>query len=481
MFNFLRRRSRRLFVIGLDCAPPELVFHRWRRDLPNLDRLMRDGAYGAMRSCIPCITVPAWSVMASGKDPGTLGIYGFRNRIDHSYRRMAIATGAAVREPRVWDLLGRAGKRVVTIGVPGTYPPRPVNGAQIGCFLTPETVSDDGQGNRVSKVFTHPPELSAQVNAWAGGEYPVDVRQFRTEDKDFLLRQIYEVTRLHFEVVRQMVRRQPWDFFMFVEMGVDRIHHGFWRYCDPAHRKYAPGNRYEYAIRDYYSMLDGEIGGLLGMLDSRTAVVVVSDHGAVRMDGGICINEWLLREGWLALDGERPGRPTPIDAVGVDWPKTKAWGEGGYYGRVFLNVRGREPQGAVPQADYGRVRDELAEKIEGIRGPGDEDIRTRVYKPEKIYRRVNGIAPDLIVYFGGLRWRSVGSLGHTGVWTFENDTGPDDANHAEQGIFICCDAGRHPGGGELDGVEIVDFAPTVMDYFGLPIPPDMQGRAIPFG
>jgi predicted AlkP superfamily phosphohydrolase/phosphomutase len=77
---FFRRPPRRLFVFGLDCAAPELVFERWRDDLPTLSRLMRQGYWGRLRSCIPAITVPAWSVMLSSRDPGVLGIYGFRNR-----------------------------------------------------------------------------------------------------------------------------------------------------------------------------------------------------------------------------------------------------------------------------------------------------------------------------------------------------------------------------------------------------------------
>jgi len=315
----------KLLVIGLDCAAPELVFEAWRDRLPNLSRLMRRGAYGNFQSCTPCITVPAWSVMTSSRDPGVLGIYGFRNRADYSYDKLTIATGAAVKAPRLWDILGQAGKRIVTIGVPGTYPPRPVNGAQIACFLTPQTVALDAQGNKVAKTFTYPPELSAQVNAWAGGEYLVDVKQFRTENKDFLLQQIYDMTRQHFVVVREMMRREAWDFFMFVEMGVDRIHHGFWKYHDPAHVKHEPGNPYENAIRDYYVYLDEEIGQLLALLDDDTAVLVVSDHGAKRMDGGICVNEWLIREGWLTLAQERPTNLTPIEKLKENpWRRSSA-------------------------------------------------------------------------------------------------------------------------------------------------------------
>src|SRR6266550_2641898 len=108
--------AQKLFVIGLDCAAPELVFNQWRAELPHLNRLLSQGVYGRLESCTPCITVPAWSVMTSGKDPGVLGIYGFRNRADYSYDRMTIATGAAVKEPRVWDHLSQAGKRVILVG-----------------------------------------------------------------------------------------------------------------------------------------------------------------------------------------------------------------------------------------------------------------------------------------------------------------------------------------------------------------------------
>jgi predicted AlkP superfamily phosphohydrolase/phosphomutase len=477
--RFRFSKKPRLLVIGLDCAAPELVFDQWRHELPALNRLMSRGAYGRLRSCTPCITVPAWSVMTASKDPGVLGIYGFRNRADYSYNRMTTATSTAVKEHRVWDLLGQAGYRVVTVGVPGTYPPRPVNGAQISCFLTPQTVARDSTGRLVSTVFTHPPELSERVNRWAGGEYLVDVKQFRTDNKDFLLQQINDMTQQHFVVVREMLRAQAWDFFMFVEMGTDRIHHGFWKYHDPAHARYVRGNPFEFAIRDYYRYLDAELGSVLKLVDDgRTAVLVVSDHGAKRMDGGLCVNEWLKAAGWLVLDQDPPDQPTAMDKVRIDWAHTRAWGEGGYYGRIFLNVAGREPNGIVPAADYERVRDELACHLRQIPGPQGEDLGTQVFKPEAIYRQVNGIAPDLIVYWGNLRWRSVGSLGHPRTWTFENDTGPDDANHAEDGLLILYDPQHVMGGLQLDGLGIMDVAPTVLAHFGVPIPPDMQGKVI---
>ncbi len=462
----MRSDSRKVFVIGLDCAEPTLVFERWRDRLPNFRRLMDHGVYGNLESCTPAITVPAWSVMTSSKDPGTLGIYGFRNRADYSYDKMSIATGSAVKTDRVWDILSRSGKRVNVVGVPGTYPPRPVNGCLVGCFLTPNITTN----------YTHPPEFKNEIAEWVG-EYQVDVKDFRTEDKAYLLKQIYDMTETRFKLVKKMIAEKAWDFFMFVEMGVDRIQHGLWSYADEKHWRYEPGNPFVDSIRDYYLYLDREIGEMLGLLPPDTVVMVVSDHGAKRMEGGIAVNEWLLREGWLTLAQDAPTKMTPFERVSVDWSKTKAWSSGGYYARMFMNVQGRESNGIIMPADYERERDELAHRLIAIPGPNGEDIGTQVFKPEEIYRHVNNVAPDLIVYFGDLYWRSVGSLGLGSIYTFENDAGPDDANHAQQGMFILYDP-RRDLGGQRKQAQIMDVAPTVLHYMGEPIPADMQGKVI---
>jgi predicted AlkP superfamily phosphohydrolase/phosphomutase len=100
------------------------------------------------------------------------------------------------------------------------------------------------------------------------------------------------------------------------------------------------------------------------------------------------------------------------------------------------------------------------------------------YRPEDVYREVNNVPPDLIVYFGDLDWRSVGSVGLRTVWTFENDTGPDDANHAQQGIFILHDPLAPAGGHELPTVSIYDVAPTLLQLLGQPLPAGMRGSAL---
>jgi predicted AlkP superfamily phosphohydrolase/phosphomutase len=274
------------------------------------------------------------------------------------------------------------------------------------------------------------------------------------------------------------MQTRTWDFFMLVEMGVDRIHHGFWSYMDPAQHKYERGNPFESAIRDYYRHVDQLLAELLAVCPAETLVAVVSDHGAKKMDGGICFNEWLIREGYLTLTTP-PARPTPIGQVAIDWARTKAWGDGGYYGRLFMNVRGREPAGVVDPRDYERVRSDLIAGIEAITDPRGRSLGSKAYRPENLYRAVTGVAPDLIVYFGDLDWRSVGAVGTGGIHTFENDTGPDEANHDWHGILVLSTAGAPaPLRGPLPEVSIYDVAPTLLHLLGQPIPEGLVGAPL---
>jgi len=452
-------------IIGLDCAEPSLVLERWRGELPALDGLTDRGLYGRLTSVIPPITVPAWSCMMASRTPGDLGVYGFQNRSDRSYDKLFIANGSAIKEPRLWDYATRSGMRSIVLGVPGTFPPRPLNGVMVTCFLTPSTEAQ----------YTFPAMLRHEVEQVVG-EYMFDVKDFRTDDKEYLLRQVYEMTDRRFALAEHLLATKPWELFAMVEMGPDRMHHGFWKDMDPEHRKHVAGGEYERAILDYHRHLDGLIGRLLERANDETAVVVVSDHGAKRMDGGIRVNEWLRREGLLATLREPEARTSLAD-VGIDWSRTTAWGEGGYYSRVFLNVVGREPEGTIAPEDYRRVRADLAHRLEAIPDEQGNPIPTTVYLPDDVYPEVNGVAPDLIVDFGDLLWRSVGTVGgDEGIHTFENDTGPDDANHARDGLLILAAPGVEPG--PRDGMHLLDVAPTVLELLGLDPPPSMRGRSL---
>jgi predicted AlkP superfamily phosphohydrolase/phosphomutase len=458
--------SRRLAVIGLDCVTPELLFGPWLAEMPNVRRLMADGLHGRLVSTIPPITVPAWMAMMTSQDPGMLGIYGFRNRASHSYEDTFTVNSGHVRAATVWNLLSRNRLRSIVMGVPLTYPPKPLNGVMVGCFLTPDTGAE----------FTYPPEFRTRLFELAGGEYMVDVKDFRNERKKETLAQIELMTQRRFRAFRGLLAEDDWDFAMMVEMGPDRMHHAFWRYFDPEHRLYVPGNEFEDVMRRYYLEMDAEIGRTVDALPPGTSVIVVSDHGAKRMVGAVCINEFLIREGYLALKSY-PDAPTRLTPEMVDWDRTTAWGDGGYYARVFLNVAGREARGTVAPGDVARVRAELRAKLEALGDERGNPIGTRVYYPEDVYRECRGVPPDLIVYLGDLSWRSAGTVGGGRVHRFDNDTGPDDANHAQEGIFIWHGRGRSAAAG-TQRVSIYDVAPSILDYFSIPSPPEMIGKVL---
>jgi predicted AlkP superfamily phosphohydrolase/phosphomutase len=451
-------------IIGWDCAAPEHVLGQWRDQLPNISKLMETGLYGPLRSTDPPITVPAWTSMLSSRNPGALGFYGFRNRRTGEYDGKWIATSTAIKYPRAWEIASIAGKRVCVLNVPQTYPIKPVNGVCVSCFLTPNTDSP----------FVYPPELKDEVQQVADG-YIIDVDNFRTEDKQWLLDEIYRMTDKQFAVSKHFLKKERWDFFMQVYMGPDRLGHGFWKYCDADHPKYEVGNCFETAMLDYYRHIDAQLGELIALAGDDVTVMVVSDHGGKAMRGSLNLNDWLLREGYLVLKEQVSG-VTRFKEEMVDWSKTKAWGWGGYYARVFMNVKGREPQGIIPQAEYERERDELVAKLQAVPDHEGRPMATKALKPEDLYCGDLVDAPDLLVYFDDLAWRAGQDVGHDAIYSFDTEIGPDDSVHDYYGMFLMSPADGQAG--PRQDLNILDVGPTVLKLMGLPVPAEMEGKAI---
>lgn len=454
--------DRKVVIIGLDCLEPTLV-EMWIDDLPNLRRIMGEGIFGKMRSTDPPITIPAWTSMMSGYSPGSLGLYGFRNRRDFSYSALELATSRTVKKKRVWDILSDLGKKVIVLGVPQTYPPNRVNGQMVSGWLTPDT----------SAQYTYPNSLKGELTD-VFGDYIIDVEKFRTDDKERLLKDIYDLSTQRFQIANYLVANKNWDFFMMVDMGPDRFHHGFWKHFDTSHPKHIPGNEFADCARQYYSFLDERVGELVEAVPDDSIIIVVSDHGAQPMMGGVAINEWLIDKGYLTVK-EYPKQLTPIDKVDIDWERTRVWGEGGYYSRIFTNVKDRESMGVVDPSNYDDFVDEIIDEISNMKDESGNLIGNVCFRPGDLYREVTGIPPDIFVYFGNLTYRSVGSLGVGGYVTYDNDTGPDDANHSFYGFFAMSGT---KGAGRRDDISIMDVAPTVLSLFGIDAPDNIDGKII---
>lgn len=458
--------KKKLVIIGLDCATPRTLFEEFIEDCPNIKKLMESGVYGKLRSCDPPITIPAWSVMATGKKAGTLGSYGFRHRKENSYNDFWITTSYDIKEPKVWDIIAKKGLKSCVLGITPTYPPQKINGCLVTGFITPDSTTE----------FTYPPELKEEIIKNIG-DYLFDVN-FRVDKKEILLKEIYEMSKIHFKTVKYLMENKEWDYFKFVIIGLDRFHHAFWKYFDKEHHKYEPGNRFEFEMKKYYHYLDSKIGELLDKLDDDTIIMIVSDHGAKAMKGLICVNMVLENMGFLRFN-TKPKPRTRIGEADIDWKNTYAWGWGGYYARIFLNLKGREPNGIIEEEDYEKMRDKISEKLKSIKDKNGNPMNTKVYKPEQLYEIIRGDVPDLIVYFDDLNWRSAGTVGYDSMYLDENDTGPDDAVHDWYGVYIIFDPKRKIGK-NLGVKSILDIAPTSLNILRIEIPFDMEGNAIKF-
>ncbi len=456
----------RVVVLGLDSCSPWTLFERFRPFTPRLNALFARSVRGTLRTIDPPITVPAWAVMFSGMDPGTLGIYGFRHRRPGTYWDQYVPSSRTLLQPMLWDRLSRLGKRVCVIGMPPGYPPPAVNGVYVSDFLTPDGAQD----------FVHPVGMREEIRAAAGGAYAFDVT-FRADDRERIGRELLEMTRQHLAVARHLWKKEPWDFFALHEIGPDRLHHTFWKFFDPRHPRYEENPRFRELCEQYYRALDAGVGAWLDEIPEDVRILVVSDHGSQAMQGGFAINEWLIANGYLTLQGPRPKPGTPLEQVPVDWKKTRAWGAGGYYARIFYNVKGREPEGVVPAKEVPAFEARLTDQLRAIPGPDGRSLEVDVRLPRAIYREVRGDSPDLMVYFKQAAWRSAGTVGYDSLYLAENDTGPDDSVHSFEGVYAVR-GGAAPPGSVGPEERLIDIAPTVLKMLGVEPPPEMQGRSI---
>ncbi|MHA2185476.1 MAG: alkaline phosphatase family protein [Promethearchaeota archaeon] len=458
--------KKKLVVIGLDCATPKTLLEDFLDDCPNVKKMVEKGIYGKLRTCDPPITIPAWMVMSTGKNAGTLGLYGFRHRKVNSYDDFWIASSYTIKEQKVWDIIAEKGLKSCILGIPPTYPVQPINGCLVSGFITPDITSN----------YTYPPELKEEIKENVGN-YILDAN-FRVEDKKVLMEEIYEMTKVQFKAVKYLITTKEWNYIKFVIIGLDRFHHAFWKYYDKEHPRYKTGNIFEGEMRKYYQYLDYEIGEILDLLDNDTFVMIVSDHGAKAMKGLVCVNMALESLGLLKFK-TKPKPGTRLADADIDWDNTCAWGWGGYYARIFLNIEEREPHGIIKRENYEQMREKIINKLKTLKDDNGNPMNTIVFKPEELFEVTNGDPPDLIVYFDDLNWRSAGTVGYDSMYLDENDTGPDDAVHDWFGVYIFYDPMKKVG--KNIGIKsILDIAPTSLKILGVDIPKDMKGNIIDF-
>jgi len=457
----------KVFVLGIDGAFPEYVFGEWRKELPNINKLMNEGVYAKLNSTIPPLSGPAWVTITTGKGPADTGIFEYTYRKNYSYNDIHIVTSKNVKEKTIWQMLSDKGRKSIVTYLLLTWPVKPFDGCLITGPLTPA-------GKDVE--FIYPKELKDELKNALGEVPPIDIENFRTITREEVEREMFKLTEKHFDVNEYLLKNKEWDLFFGIISGSDRMNHAFWRYMDPLHRKYEP-NQFKDTLKNYYKLVDRRLGKLLSMLDKDTKIIVLSDHGIIRMHNRVNLTDWLIKEKYMALK-EPIKEKKPFNFDMVDWSKTQAFAIGAYEGQIFLNLKGREPEGIVESKDYDKLVQELITKLNKI--PGDDGKKLESYfftKKDYFKGKCEAIAPDIVIYFDNLQYGCNSTLiGNETLWSPQTAKGSDDAGHSRQGIFIM----KHDNlkNKNLGEIEAIDVAPTILNLLGMEIPNDMSGKVI---
>ena len=506
-----------LLVIGLDGATLDLV-RPWAAEgrLPVLRGLMQRGTWGRLRSTVPPATFPAWTSLVTGVNPGRHGIFDFSARVPGTYR-VRFVNGSHRRAPALWTRFSAAGRRVAVLTVPATYPPEPVAGVMVSGFDSPLATAIDGS-------FVHPRALYGEIQGLVGRLPFADFQEVDTGPgwhADALARLLDGIER-RTTLARTLLVRERWDAFMVVFGESDTVAHHFWRFHDRRSPRHAPGP-FGDAVRHVYEALDAAIGTLLAAAPSDATVAVVSDHGSGGAgDRVVHLNRRLAECGLLAFTRRTPAarlagaargialralphrwlgglvRRLPAAASrlesahrlgGIDWRRTTAYSEElDYHPSVWLNLRGREPEGTVDAADYHTMRDDVARGLLEWRDDAGRGVVRRVWRREELYRGpFVASAPDLLVELARTDGYTASCLRSGGPGPALRRLAPHEygsgkgsgmnGSHRRHGLVVL--AGRDVrAAGEIPAVEILDVVPTLLALGGLAVPEELDGRPI---
>ncbi len=496
----------KVLAIGLDGVSWELI-SRFVRDkkLPNIEKEFKQGVSAPFYSTYPISSASSWSKIVTGKNPGKHGLYEFMRRKKGSYDLMPL--NSTHRQGKsIWDILGDNERRLCIINTPFTYPtPKKLNGIMITGMMTPPGVDD----------YTFPKDLKEEVDK----RYEIDIKEvYKGNNEKGFYNDLMEVTNKRVDVGLDLMKKYEWDYFMFVFTGTDRIQHFFWKFIDENHPQHPKKNaqKYKEMFIGYFQRIDEYIGEFRKTAGDDANMILLSDHGMGNMNKRIHLNNLLRKQGMLKIKrslipqiknttyyaGFSPlnifklisklkiktkFKPTTADMDGilkafflslddVDWKRSIAYSTMGI-GQIFLNLRGREPQGCVKEEDYETIREEVIGILKSCK---DDDTGIRLFKNvfsrDDVYHGENlEDAPDILVEANepyGLFTRY--SFGHGKVLDMPQSI---SGTHRLEGFIALSGPDINPGS-TIKNASVIDFLPTVLKLMNIPIPNDIDGRAL---
>jgi len=497
------RDMRKVLVIGLDGAT-FTVLNPLMRDgyLPNLSAMIEGGGHGVLQSTMPPFSASAWASFMTGKNPGKHGLFDFRAPVMTNPLR-PLTNATFIRSKTLWRILCDAGKKVVAINVPMTYPPESVNGVMISGIMT-SVIKD--------KCF-YPPEVHQRV-VEAVGEYRPEPdwdeyreNGIRNVGYDVILRLVKEVTSLsekRGEAALFLLGEVDWDLFMIVFTSVDRLQHFAWKYLDPGYHDYESetADMYRGVLAGYYACLDKMIGDLNRSAGEDVHTIILSDHGFGPQYKKFYINKWLVEQGFLGLletrrawrglfrrfDISRIRRLMPPSLQRrirknftvfncIDWSRTKAYAGTSSEQGIFINVKGKEPGGIVePGTEYRNVVDEVCEKLDQLVDPATrERVVTKIFRRDELYwGPYVEFGPDIVFELKDMSYLTKENIGQHNL--FES-SGFESGSHRREGILVM-NGPVFKKGLKFPKASILDVTPSILYSLGIPVDSDMDGKVL---
>jgi len=320
---------------------------------------------------------------------------------------------------------------------------------------------------------------------WAEATWPLN--EDRIDERTFM-EDLFRAFDDRAQVILHRIDAKQWDLLVGVIESTDRVQHMMWRLIDPAHPMYdkALAAKFGDSIERVYRKCDDFTGEVMSRVDPGTPILIVSDHGFHSFRQSVNLNTWLVQEGFMAIRGQQPGDKKLQDLFGggtfwenVDWTRTRAYAMG--LGQIYLNLKGREGHGVVPPADSNAVQDDLAARLLTMTDPKTgAPMVTAVYKRDDIYKGpfVQNASELQVGLADGYRvsWQSTlgGSppgIVYPNMKKWSGDHGSYDYKETS-GTLI---SSRRLG---VERADITDIAPTVLKFFGVPIPGQIDGKPI---
>jgi len=487
-------------IIGLDGAPFNII-KEWSQAgiLPNISKLIKEGIFSSLLSSFLPTSPVAWTTIMSGKNPGKHNVFDWGFRQDNSYR-IATVNSRCVRTPLLWNILNQNNLSTGVFNVPITYPPSALNGFMVSGFDAPNT-----------KVgYTYPEDLTAKIKLHLK-DYPLFFRQSYVSGKenDFIEDIKYVINKKK-EAISFLIDNFEMDFYIFVLMELDHLHHKMWGCFDSKEKAHY--------IHEVYKLIDETVGDIINRFPPETNFFIISDHGAGALEGVMYINNWLSQLGLLKVKKSplmsvkntlerldlipkiyeycaRLGIAKFLRALpsslqycaatnflsfdDVDWSKTKAYSFG-EYGQIYLNLKEREPLGIVhPGKEYDELVGTIIEALNKIEDPtSGKKLITKIHRKQEIYKgEYLHAAPDILFEIKDLSFDSSVKFGFGNKNIIGKQEFLDSGTHRREGILIA--VGKNIKKNLLiDISSILDITPTILYSMELGIPADIDGKIL---